>query len=37
VMTVVSAGRKEMPSFEQTLSEKDRRDVAAYVSQLMAK
>lgn len=37
VMTIATTGRKEMPSFEQTLSEKDRRDVAAYVSRLLAK
>jgi quinohemoprotein ethanol dehydrogenase len=37
VMTVATTGRKEMPSFRQTLSEKELRDVAAYVSQLLAK
>jgi quinohemoprotein ethanol dehydrogenase len=37
VMTVATTGRKEMPSFAQSLSDKERRDVAAYVSQLMAK
>ena len=35
VMTVASTGRKEMPSFRQSLSEKDLRDVAAYVSRLL--
>jgi mono/diheme cytochrome c family protein len=37
VMTVATTGRKEMPSFEQTLTEKERRDVAAYVAGLLAK
>jgi alcohol dehydrogenase (cytochrome c) len=37
VMTIATIGRKEMPSFEQSLSEKERRDVAAYVSGLMKK
>jgi mono/diheme cytochrome c family protein len=37
VMTVATTGRKEMPSFAQVLSEKERRDVAAYVSRLLAK
>jgi alcohol dehydrogenase (cytochrome c) len=35
VMTVTTTGRKEMPSFAQALSEKERRDVAAYVSRLL--
>jgi quinohemoprotein ethanol dehydrogenase len=37
VLTVTTSGRNEMPPFEQVLSEKERRDVAAYVSRLMAK
>ncbi len=37
VMTVATTGRKEMPSFRQVLSEKELRDVAAYVSRLLAK
>jgi quinohemoprotein ethanol dehydrogenase len=37
VMTVATTGRKEMPSFQQVLTEKERRDVAAYVSQMLAK
>jgi mono/diheme cytochrome c family protein len=37
VMTVATTGRKEMPSFEQVLSEKERRDVAAYVAGLLAR
>jgi mono/diheme cytochrome c family protein len=36
-MTVTTTGRKEMPSFAQTLSEKERRDVAAYVSRLLVR
>lgn len=35
VMSVVTSGRKEMPPFGQVLSEKDRRDVAAYVAGLL--
>lgn len=35
VMTVASTGRKDMPSFGQSLSEKELRDVAAYVSRLL--
>ncbi|HTV80989.1 MAG TPA: PQQ-binding-like beta-propeller repeat protein [Steroidobacteraceae bacterium] len=37
VMTVATTGRKEMPSFRQTLSEQQLRDVAAYASRLLAK
>ncbi len=37
VMTIATTGRKEMPSFEQALSEKQRRDVAAYVERMMAR
>jgi mono/diheme cytochrome c family protein len=37
VMTVTTNGRKEMPSFRLTLSEKELRDVAAYASRLMSK
>jgi quinohemoprotein ethanol dehydrogenase len=37
VMTVATTGRKEMPPFELVLSERERRDVAAYVSRLMAR
>jgi quinohemoprotein ethanol dehydrogenase len=37
VMTVATTGRKEMPSFQQVLTEKERRDVAAYVSRMLAK
>jgi quinohemoprotein ethanol dehydrogenase len=37
VMTVATTGRKEMPSFQQVLTEKERRDVAAYVLQMLAK
>jgi alcohol dehydrogenase (cytochrome c) len=35
VMTTVTTGRKEMPSFAQTLSEQERKDVAAYVAGLL--
>jgi mono/diheme cytochrome c family protein len=37
VMTVATTGRKEMPSFQQVLTETQRRDVAAYVSHLLTK
>ncbi|MEJ0039507.1 MAG: c-type cytochrome [Gammaproteobacteria bacterium] len=37
VMTVATTGRKEMPSFRDSLSEKELRDVAAYVSVLRGK
>ena len=37
VMTVATTGRKEMPSFQQALTEQERRDVAAYVSGMLAK
>lgn len=37
VMTVATSGRKEMPSFRQSLSEKDLRDVATYAARLLAK
>jgi mono/diheme cytochrome c family protein len=36
-MTVATTGRKEMPSFQQVLTEKERRDVAAYVSRMLTK
>ena len=35
VMTVATAGRKEMPSFRGSLTEEELRDVAAYVSRLL--
>jgi hypothetical protein len=37
VMTAGTTGRKEMPSFRQVPSEKELRDVATYVSRLLAK
>jgi mono/diheme cytochrome c family protein len=37
VITIATTGRKEMPSFQQVLTEKERRDVAAYVSRMLAK
>jgi quinohemoprotein ethanol dehydrogenase len=37
VMATVTTGRKEMPPFAQVLSEKDRKDVAVYVSMLLAR
>jgi len=35
VMTIATTGRKEMPSFAQVLSEKELKDVAAYVAALL--
>jgi mono/diheme cytochrome c family protein len=37
VMTTLTAGKKDMPSFAQTLSAQEMRDVAAYVTGLVAK
>jgi quinohemoprotein ethanol dehydrogenase len=37
VMAVATTGRKEMPSFQMVLSEKERRDVAAYVSGMLTR
>ncbi len=37
VMQVATTGRKEMPPFAQVLSEKDLKDVAAYVEKLLAR
>lgn len=37
VLTIATTGRKEMPSFQQTLSDKELRDVATYVQRLLAK
>lgn len=36
VMSVATSGRDEMPAFGPVLTEKERRDVATYVSRLMA-
>jgi mono/diheme cytochrome c family protein len=36
-MQVATTGRKEMPPFAQVLSEKDLKDVAAYVEKLLAR
>jgi mono/diheme cytochrome c family protein len=36
-MTLATTGRKEMPSFAQVLGEQELKDVAAYVSRLLAR
>jgi mono/diheme cytochrome c family protein len=37
VMNIATTGRKDMPSFAQTLSLQERKDVAAYAAKLVAK